>query len=44
MDVSRVSDLCGTVMINRDLGVIWRTTWTLSDGSMEDQAMESEAN
>ena len=44
MDVSRASDLCGTVMIHHDLGVRWSNTWTLSDGLMEDQAMESEAN
>ena len=44
VDVSRASDLCGMVMIHCDLGVRWSNTWTLSNGSMEDPAMESEAN
>ena len=44
MDTSGASDLCGMVMIHPDLGVRWSNRCTLSDGSMEDQAMEHEAN
>ena len=44
MDASGSSDLRGTDMIHRDLGVRWSNTWTLYDGSIEDQAMKIEAN